>query len=97
MGEQGSGPSYKDFPLALRLKGNSRTQILLTSADIRKWLPGDVSMTIRCLFPADMPAGDYELSLAIVDPTTHEPKVKLAIAGMEPDGWYRLGKIRIQH
>jgi hypothetical protein len=47
--------------------------------------------------PADMPAGDYELSLAIVDPTTHEPKVKLAIAGMEPDGWYPLGKIRIQH
>jgi hypothetical protein len=94
---KGVAPSYKDFPLALRLKGNSRTQILLTSADIRKWLPGDVIYDDTVFVPADMPAGDYELSLAIVDPTTHEPKVKLAIAGMEPDGWYPLGKIRIQH
>jgi hypothetical protein len=94
---KGVAPCYKQFPLALRLKGKIRTQVLLTSADIRSWLPGDVVYDDTVFVPANMPADDYGLSIAIVDPTSHEPKVKLAISGMEPDGWYALGKIRIQH
>ena len=42
-----------------------------------------------------MPAGEYDLAIALLDPQTRQPKVKLAIAGMEPDGWYTLGKIKV--
>lgn len=93
---KGVAPCYKRFPLALRLKGKTRTQILLTAADIRTWLPGDVVYDDTVFVPDDMPSDEYELSLAIVDPISHLPVVKLAIAGMKPDGWYPLGTIRVQ-
>ncbi|HLJ13489.1 MAG TPA: DUF4832 domain-containing protein [Bryobacteraceae bacterium] len=93
---KGVAPIYKNFPLALRLKNSIREQIFLTSADIRKWLPGDSIYDDVVFVPPDMPAGDYGLSLAIVDPTSHNPKVKLAIAGVQSDGWYPMGEIRIQ-
>ena len=72
------------------------TRASLTDADIRSWLPGDVVYDNAVFIPADMPAGPYELAIAIVDPVSNAPKVKLAIAGMEPDGWYPLGTIRVE-
>jgi hypothetical protein len=42
-----------------------------------------------------MPAGDYDLSLAILDPNTGKPAVKLAIGGMGEDRWYSLGKLTV--
>jgi len=45
--------------------------------------------------PAAMPAGEYDLGLALLDPQTREPKVKLASAGRGADGWYSLGKIKV--
>ena len=93
---KGVAPCYKNFALALRLKNEARAQIFLTLADIRKWLPGGVLYDDAVFVQPDMPAGEYELSLAIVDPASRSPKVKLAIAGMEPDGWYPLGKILLE-
>jgi hypothetical protein len=93
---KGVAPCYRRFPLALRLKGKARTQVLLTAADIREWLPGDVVYDDTIFVPDDMPSDDYALSLAIVDPISHVPVVKLAIADMEPDGWYPIGTIRVQ-
>ena len=43
-----------------------------------------------------MPSGDYQLELAIVDPVAFDPRVKLAIKGVSKDGWYSMGKIRVQ-
>ncbi|MCX7886591.1 MAG: DUF4832 domain-containing protein [Verrucomicrobiae bacterium] len=45
--------------------------------------------------PANLPAGQYTLSVAVVAPETASPVVKLAIKGRDPDGWYPLSKIRI--
>jgi hypothetical protein len=92
---KGVAPCYKEFPLALRLKGNGRTEVLETRADIRQWLPGDSLYDDAVFVPAGMPAGEYELALSILDPVTRAPKIRLAIAGMEPDGWYTLGKIAV--
>jgi hypothetical protein len=92
---KGVAPCYKQFPLALRLKGNGRSEVLLTGADIRKWLPGDSLFDDAVFVPTEMPSGDYELGLAILDSVSRSPKVKLAIAGMGLDGWYTLGKIAI--
>ena len=92
---QGVAPCYKDFKLALRLRNKNRTQILVTDADIRKWLPGDIIFDDRVFLSYDMPVGTYDLDLAIISLYDHEPKVKLAIAGIKKDGWYNMGKISV--
>ncbi len=92
---KGVAPIYKEFPLALRLKGTQRTEVLLTDADIRTWLPGDNLYDNAVFVPAGMPDGEYELAIGILDPQTRVPAVKLAITGVDADGWYPLGKIQI--
>jgi len=92
---KGVAPCYRRWPLAIRLKGVSRTEVLETSADIREWLPGDAIFDNAVFLPAGMPAGEYDLAIALLDPQTRQPKVKLAIAGVEADGWYRLGRIKV--
>jgi hypothetical protein len=93
---QGVAPCYRNHPLALRLKGQGRAEVLVTDADIRKWLPGDAIYDDAVFVPASMPAGEYEIQIAMLDPLTREPKIKLAIEVRQPDGWYTLGKIRIE-
>jgi Domain of unknown function (DUF4832)/Beta-galactosidase len=93
---KGVAPCYRGFPLALRLKGPEHVEILITSADIRQWLPGDNLYDAAVFLPADMPTGEYNLQIAILDAAARHPKVKLAIAGVQPDGWYHLGKITVQ-
>ena len=45
--------------------------------------------------PGDLPAGSYDVQIAIVDRWNYEPRVKLAIEGRGEDGWYQLGQIKI--
>jgi hypothetical protein len=93
---QGVAPCYKQFPLAIRLTHDKTTEVLVTDADIRSWLPGDNVYDSAVFLPPEMPPGEYDLSIALLDPVSHQPKVKLAIAGIEPDGWYELGKIKVE-
>jgi hypothetical protein len=93
---KGVAPCYKRFPLALRLKGARRSEVFITAADIRQWLPGDAVYDDAVFLPAGMPSGEYDLQVAIVDPQTSEPKLKLAIAGVESDGWYTMGKLTVK-
>jgi len=92
---KGVAPCYKKFPLALRLKSDEKTEILVTNADIRTWLPGDNLYDDTVLVPSYMPPGEYDLQIGILNPLSNKPKVKLAISGKDPDGWYYLGKIKI--
>jgi hypothetical protein len=93
---KGVAPCYKKYSLALRLRNDRRTELFLTDANITTWLPGDNVYDDAVFLPADMPVGDYEISLALVDPSSRQPKVKLAIEGLEEDGWYRLGRIKVR-
>jgi hypothetical protein len=92
---KGVAPCYHKFPLALRIKNGQKSQILITDADIRTWLPGDNLYDNSVLVPPDMPGGEYDLQIGILDQFSKKPKVKLAISGRQPDGWYHLGKIKI--
>jgi hypothetical protein len=94
---KGVAPCYKNFSLALRLKNAEKAEILITDADIRTWLPGDNLYDNSISIPSDMPRGQYDLQIGIIDPLSNKPKVKLAISGKQPDGWYYLGKIRIDN
>ena len=93
----GVAPCYKEFPLAIRLKNEERTHVLVTKADIRTWLPGDNLYDDAVFIPMDMPVGDYDLQIGIIDPVTNVPKIKLAIEGRDAEGWYTLGKIEIKN
>jgi hypothetical protein len=93
---KGVAPCYRQFPLALRLKNSARTQILETRADIRSWLPGDALYDDAVFLPLDFPSGDYDLDIALIDPINKKPRIRLAIAGDDSEGWYRLGKIRVR-
>ena len=93
---KGVAPAYREFSLALRLKGAKRTEVLLTDADVRDWLPGDIIYDSAVYVPLDMPEGDYQLGIALLDPRTREPIIKLAIEGIGGDGWYDLGKLVVK-
>jgi hypothetical protein len=92
---KGVAPIYKDFLLALRMKDEGRSHVFITDADIRQWLPGDNLYDGAIFVPANLPEGEYELAIAIVDRDTHQPRVKLAIAGVDNEGWYPLTRIRV--
>jgi hypothetical protein len=92
---KGVAPIYRDYTLTIRLKGKEESRVLATKADITAWLPGDNLYDETVFVPLDMPAGDYDIQIGIVDPHTGIPSVKLAITGLEPDGWYQLGKIKV--
>jgi len=92
---RGVAPCYRDFPLALRIRGSEYEQILVTDADIRNWLPGDAVYDDSVYLSKEIPPGEYRLELAILDRRTLKPAVKLAIAGRTKDSWYPLGKIQV--
>lgn len=93
---QGVAPCYRPFRLALRLKSDGQSVILPTGADLQTWLPGDNLYDGSVAVPAAVPPGRYELQLGVLDERTDQPKVKLAIAGREPDGWYTMGEIELK-
>jgi hypothetical protein len=94
---KGVAPIYKDYIFSIRLKSENMIEILDTSANIRAWLPGDIVFDEKLYIPYDLAEGDYEVEIAIVDPVAHVPRVKLAIEGVNKDGWYPMGKIKVKN
>jgi hypothetical protein len=92
---KGVAPCYRKFTLALRLRNGQRTEILPTNADVTSWLPGDNVCDSAVTVPAGLAPGEYELAIALLDPHSSRPKVKLAIQGRAEDGWYRLGTLKV--
>lgn len=92
----GVAPCYKEYPLALRLKSKRFTRTFVTKADIRTWLPGDNLYDDAVFIPLDMPSGEYTLQIGIIDPLNSKPEINLAIEGKDAEGWYNMGKIKIE-
>jgi Domain of unknown function (DUF4832)/Beta-galactosidase len=92
---EGVAPIYRPFVLAYRLSSSKGSTVIRTDADLRKWLPGDSVSEDPIFAPDDLPTGDYTLSVAILDPVSLQPGVRLAIEGRGNDGWYSLGKIHV--
>ncbi len=93
---KGVAPIYRDYKFSVRLKNNKKTIVLNTDAHIRNWLPGDIVYDQNLYIPHNTPPGVYQIEIAIVSPDSFEPKVKLAIEGINEDGWYHMGEIEIQ-
>jgi hypothetical protein len=93
---EGVAPVYGDYILAFEFRSPSANAVTRTSADIRKWLPGDAVFEDSIYVPDQLPPGEYRLRIALLDPRTQQPAIRLAIEGRAQDGWYDLGPITIQ-
>lgn len=94
---EGVAPLYQRFVLAFRLSSSENSTVLRTETDVTKWLPGDAIFDGPLFVPANLPAGNYQLSVAFLDPFRLQPGIRLAIEGREPDGWYKLGNVHVSH
>ena len=92
---EGVAPVYQPFVLAFRFHSPQHSAIVRTEADARKWLPGDIVFEDPLFVPEQLPGGDYDFDVALLDPLTLKPAIQLAIQGRGEDGWYTLGKIHV--
>ena len=93
----GVTPPYGDYLLALRVtgEGDKGQIVFVTDISVKGWLPGKTETAAQLELPEDLKPGQYELALAIVDPVTHRPAIRLAIAGRAEDGWHPLSRIEV--
>jgi hypothetical protein len=88
----GVAPVYREYWLAIRIDDS----VVHVPVDVRKWLPGDAVFEGTLFVDYRITAGSHKLAVALLDPRTGEPAVRLAIEGRRPDGWYDLGTINIE-
>ena len=92
----GVAPVYRDYILAVELSSSEGKALIKTSADVRKWLPGDAVFDGTLYVPQTLKPGQYHFRVGLLDPRTGDPAIKLAIEGRQPDGWYDLGTIEVR-
>jgi hypothetical protein len=92
----GVAPVYRKYELALELRATSGSAEVMLPVDVRKWLPGDAVFDGTIYIPEGLKPGSYRLRVALLDPRTGQPAVKLAIEGLGADGWYDVAPIEVQ-
>lgn len=94
----GVAPPYRDYSLAFRLtdRAGNEAATVVSETSIKGWLPGEKQVDESMPLPADLKPGRYDLSLAVVDPETREPAIRLAIEGRGEDGWYRASEVEVR-
>ena len=92
----GVAPVYREYWLAVELRSASGSAVIKLPVDVRKWLPGDAVSDGTLYVPEALKPGAYRFRVALLDPRTEQPAIKLAIEGRQPDGWYDLGEIVVQ-
>ncbi len=94
----GVAPCYADYEVALGLADADGQRVWTDTSgeSIRSWLPGETQLALEATLPAELASGTYALQVAIVDPETGEPVVKLAIEGRQDDGWYPVSQVTVK-
>jgi hypothetical protein len=92
----GVAPVYRSYDLAIELRSASGYLDIRLPVDVRKWLPGDAVFDGSAYIPEGLHAGSYRLRIGLLDPRTGQPAIKLAIEGLEADGWYDLAPIEVR-
>ncbi len=92
----GAAPIYRDYKLALRIKGDAGEAVIPTSPDLRTWLPGDAWIEEEVRIPETLGGGGAMLSAGIVAPETNEPKVRFAVEETDGEGWVPLGAVAVE-
>ncbi len=91
----GVAPVYREYWLAIELRSADQAEQIRLPVDVRKWLPGDAVYDGTVYVPETLKPGAYRFRLALLDPRTQRPAIRLAIEGRQPDGWYDLGALEV--
>lgn len=92
----GVAPVYLPYDLAMEIRNDSGSAEIRLPVDVRKWLPGDALFDGTVYIPESLKPGSYRLRVALLDLRTGRPAIKLAIEGLQPDGWYDLAPIEVR-
>ena len=92
----GVAPVYRPYELALSLRSDNDSTEIKLPVDVRKWLPGDAVFDGTIHIPESLKPGSYRLRVALLDLRTGRPAIKLAVEGLQPDGWYDLALIEVR-
>ena len=92
----GVAPVYREYQLALELRSADHAVRIPLPADVRKWLPGDSVYEGTVYDDAALPPGEYRVRVALLDPRTGQPALRLASEGRQSDGWYDVSAIQIR-
>jgi len=94
---KGVAPMYYNWPMEVSLideKGEVAYSELL-DVGITEWLPGLNEGTYAFTLPKRLSGGNYTLAVAIADPQTEKPAVKLAMVGGREDLRYPLYQMTV--
>lgn len=91
----GVAPPYRPYVVALRIGAGAGARLVDVPIDLTKLLPGDLVHEGDLAVPA-LPPGPHPIAVALLDPATRTPAVKLAIEGRQADGFYPLGTIEVE-
>jgi hypothetical protein len=90
----GVAPIYRDYVLALRFRQDEdHLAVVPLDTNLRKWLPGQTWFEQDVTIPPGLAPGVVGIDMAIIDPVSKKPAVKLAIENRLPDGWHPLTHI----
>ena len=94
----GVAPCYEDYSAAVSLvdADGNRAWTRAMESNTRRWLPGAIQVSAAPKLPDDLAPGQYSVEVAVVDPDSVEPVMKLAIEGLQPSGWYRLSTVTVR-
>lgn len=92
---QGVAPFYYAWPLNLCLLDTDGKVVktFQTDVDIRKWKPGNFVETENLRI--DVPRGDYQLGIGIIDPWDDKPAIQFANRFQQVNGWSILARLRV--
>jgi hypothetical protein len=95
----GVGRLIRAHPMVLYLldgEGRIAAQETQADVDVSTWLPGDHDAVGGLEIPASLPAGEYRLGLALVDPETKEPAIRLAVEVPAPDRLHEISRVSVR-
>lgn len=92
----GVAPIYEQYDLAVQLRSKDVSAVINIPVDVRTWEPGDAVYDGTLYVPESLASGTYDVRIAMLDSRTHEPAIRFAIAGRDPDGWYTMGTIIVK-
>jgi hypothetical protein len=92
----GCAPIYRPYPLAIRFRQRGGQHVVRLKEDLWTWMPGNHWFEESVEVPAALKPGEAQVDLAIVDPKTDRPKVRLAIQERLDDGWHPMSSLDIR-
>lgn len=94
---KGVAPMYYNWPMEISLIDEEGKVVYseLLDVGIAEWLPGANEKACVFTIPKRLAGGNYTLAVAVADPKTEEPAVKLAMEGGREDLRYPLYQMTV--